>query len=147
MPIKWKSFNGNGNERGRGPGGWVPFFPGIPSQTQKKNEGPAIDVYQDKNNLYIEMPLYGIKPESVEVSVDDNILSVQSKVNEKQIKQKTDYLHQEIIKGSFRRSIKLPVKVKSNEAVAEFSNSILKISIPKVAEVASKAKKIPIKIK
>ncbi|MFH1460801.1 MAG: Hsp20/alpha crystallin family protein [Patescibacteria group bacterium] len=145
MPIKWKQFN---DSRGPvnapdvfGEDEWVPFVP-----TFRPDE-PAIDIYQDKNNLYVEIPLVGIKPENVEVSIDNNILTIQGKIEEKkQIKEK-DYLRKEIRRGSFRRVIKLPVEVKEGKAMAESSGGILKITIPKTVKTSSKTKRVPIKIK
>lgn len=150
MPIKWRPFKEfedfnkpdlfNGRERE----GWVPFFPTFPAP---KTKGPAIDIYQDKVNLYVEVPLPGVNPENVEIAIEDNILSIQGRVDaEKELKE-TDYIHREVHKGSFRRVIKLPVEVKGDKAIAEFSNGVLKIAIPKAAKITSRAKKIPIKVK
>ncbi|MFC1700615.1 Hsp20/alpha crystallin family protein [Patescibacteria group bacterium] len=151
MPIKWQpfkeleDFNKQNPFGGQGRGGWVPFFPEVPQA--RRSNGPAIDIYQDKNNLYIEMPLPGVKPENVEISIENNVLSVQGKEGEKKIEKETNYIHREVRHGSFRRVVKLPVEVKNDKAEAEFSNGILKISIPKSVKTASKANKVPIKIK
>lgn len=152
MPIKWQPFkelenfnkmNPFGNGKGQG-GGWVPFFPGAPT---RKNKGPAVDIYQDKVNLYVEAPLPGVNPGNVEIAIESNVLTIQGKTEEKKILKETEYIHREVLKGVFRRMIKLPVEVKGDQATAEFSNGILKISVPKAGKIISKAKKIPIKIK
>lgn len=146
MPIKWKPFK----ELERPfnlpdlfeEEGWVPFVP-----TFRVDE-PPIDIYQDKNNIYVEVPLSGIKPENVEISVEENILTIQGKTEEtKEVKEK-DFLRKEIRRGSFRRMVKLPMGVKKDQAVAESANGMLKITIPKVAGKAlPQATRIPIKIK
>ena len=145
MPIKWKSFNDSGRPFSvpEMPNGedWVPFVPHF------RAEEPAIDIYQDKNNLYVEISLIGIKPEDVKISIEDNILMIEGKTEEKKQVKEQDYLRKEIRKGSFRRSIKLPVEVKDNKAKAESIGGILKITIPKAAKSISKGKEIPIKIK
>ncbi len=146
MPIKWQPFKEPERPLNlpRMPvpeEDWMPFLP-----TQRAEE-PSIDIYQDKNNLYVEIPLVGIKPENVEISIDDNILVIQGKSEEEKEIKKKDYLRKEIKKGSFRRVIELPVEVKGNKAVAESKGGILVISIPKVAKAISKTKKIPIEIK
>ena len=120
---------------------WVPFVPTF------RMEEPAMDIYQDKNNLYVEMPLAGIKPENVDISIKDNILTVAGKVEEKKEQQEKDYLRKEVRKGSFRRVVKLPVSVKENQAKAESQTGVLKITIPKAAKATPQLKKIPIKIK
>jgi len=145
MPIKWQPFQ-EPKENPNTPDlfnqeNWMPFMP------VAGNEDPAVDIYQDKNNLYVEVSLIGIEPKDVQISIDDNILIIQAKTKEtKEIKEK-DYLMREIKKGSFRRVIKLPVEVKGNKAIAESLKGILKITVPKVAKTNSNAKKIPIEIK
>ncbi len=119
----------------------MPFSPFHPA------EEPAVDIYQDKNNLYVEIALGGVKPENVSVSIEDNILYIEGKVEEKKESKGRDYFTKEIRRGSFRRALKLPVDVKSNQAKAESFGGMLKISVPKVAKAAPQAKKVPIKIK
>ncbi|NQV00624.1 MAG: Hsp20/alpha crystallin family protein [Parcubacteria group bacterium] len=150
MPIKWRSFK----ELEKGPNsphlpnmteggeeGWMPFVPTF------QQEEPMVDIYQDKGNLYIDISLSGIKPEDVEISIDDNILTIQGKSEDKKEIKEENYLRKEIRKGSFRRVIKLPVDIKDNQAKAESKNGMLKITIPKVSKTISKAKKVPIQIK
>jgi len=147
MPIKWQPFKElegmphlphphRGEEEN-----WVPFVPTF------RPEEPAIDVYQDKNNLYVEVPLVGIKPENVNVSIENGVLTVEGKTEEAKEAKDKDYLRKEIRKGSFRRVIKLPVEVKKDKASAESLKGVLKITIPKAAQTTSRAKKVPIKIK
>ena len=145
MPIKWQPFqepkkNLNIPDMPENEN-WLPFMP------MTKNEDPAVDIYQDKTNLYVEVSLLGVNIKDVEISIKDNILTLQAEKKEKKEIKEKDYLRKEITKGSFRRVIKLPVEVKENKAFAESIEGILKITIPKVAKANSNAKKIPIKIK
>jgi len=145
MPIKWQPFqepkkNLNIPDMPENEN-WLPFMP------MTKNEDPAVDIYQDKTNLYIEVSLLGVNIKDVEILIKDNILTLQAEKKEKKEIKEKDYLRKEITKGSFRRVIKLPVEVKENKAFAESIEGILKITIPKVAKANSNAKKIPIKIK
>ena len=120
---------------------WVPFVPTF------RAEEPAVDIYQDKNNLYVEIPLTNVNPEDVEISIDDNILTIQGKSQEKKEIKEKDYLRKEIRRGSFRRVIKLPVEVRGSKATAESVSNMLKITIPKMTKAIPQSKKIPIKIK
>jgi len=146
MPIKWRPFKELERpfrlpEAFEEHEDWVPFIPTF------RTEEPAVDIYQDRNNLYVEFPLAGIKPEDVQISIEDNILTIQGKTEEKKEIKEEDYLRKEIRKGTFRRMIKLPVEVKGDRAVAESISGMLKITIPKIAKIAPKAKRIPIKVK
>ncbi len=119
----------------------TPFSPFRPT------EEPAVDIYQDKNNLYVEIALGGVKPENVDVSIEDNVLYIEGGLEEKKELKDRNYFTKEIRTGSFRRALKLPVDVKGEQALAESLGGMLKITIPKVAKSAPQAKKIPIKIK
>ena len=138
MPIKWQPFQ-EPKKDSNAPDlfeqeDWLPFMP------MMKNENPAIDIYQDKNNLYVEISLIGVDPGDVQVSIKDNILTIETKKEDKKeisskggrasgAKEK-DYLRREIRKGSFRRVVKLPVEVKGGKAFAESLKGVLKITVP-----------------
>jgi len=145
MPIKWKQFEGMGKSFNLPEmpteENWVPFVPHF------KSEEPAVDIYQDKNNLYVEISLSGIKPGDIKISIENNILNIEGKTEEKKELKEQDYLRKEIRRGSFSRAIRLPVPVKESAAKAASLDNILKITIPKVAKSISKGKEIPIKIK
>jgi len=148
MPIKWRQFKelerpSHSPDSFEEFGGdeWVPFIPTF------RAEEPAMDIYQDKNNLYVEIPLIGIDPKNLEISIDDNILTIQGEKEEKKEIKEKDYLRKEIKKGAFRRVVKLPIEVKGRRATAKSVGGMLKITIPKAARTTSQAKKIPIKIK
>lgn len=152
MPIKWQPFKSpqglppfrspfDMNDLEPGGEGFAPFAP-----FSRAGE-PAVDIYQDKNNLYVEISLGGINPENVEVSVEDDVLIVQSAAKEEKEFKEKDYLRKEIKRSNFRRIVKLPVEVKGNKAIAEFKGGILKVTAPKAAKSGSKSTKIPIQIK
>jgi len=118
------------------------FMPVIPFRGK---HSPQVDVFQDKKNVYVEMPLAGVKPEDVEISVEDDVLTVSGKTEEKKEEKQKDYIRKEIRKGVFERTVVLPSKVKENKADAEFKNGMLKIVLPRAAE--AKKKKLKVKIR
>ena len=106
---------------------------------------PAVDIYQDKENVIVETPLAGIDPEKVDISIENDVLTISGKTEEKKEVKREDYYRKEVREGSFSRSVILPMAVKSNEAEATSEKGMLKITIPKAEE--AKPKKISIKIK
>ena len=118
------------------------FFPVIPAISRKSK--PSMNIYQTKENVVAEVSLAGVDPKDVEVSVENDILTLKSETKkEKEIKEK-DYYCKEIRSGSFIRSMGLPAHVKADKAQAESKDGILKIIIPK--DEKKMLKKIPIKI-
>ncbi len=106
---------------------------------------PALDVYQDKDNVIVEISLAGVDPEKVEISVENDVLTISGSTEEKKEVKREDYYRKEVRRGSFSRSVILPMSVKADMAEAHSSKGMLKIIIPKADEV--KPKKIAVKVK
>ena len=119
------------------------FFPAFPAMSGKAL--PSLDVYQTKDSVVAEVSLAGVDPKDVEANVENDILTVKGETKKEKETKEKDYYCKEIRTGSFRRSVALPVHVKSGEAKAESKDGILKITVPKAEK--KMAKKIPIKVK
>jgi HSP20 family protein len=117
---------------------WVPMFP------VWKPHLPAMDVYQTDKEVIAEINLPGIDPSKVEVSIENNVLYVSGKSEEKREEKKKDYAYREIRRGSFERAVALPADVKESKAKATYKDGVLKIVVPKSA-AARKVKKIKVK--
>ncbi len=116
------------------------FVPMIPVRWSES----IADIYEEGNNLVVEMPLAGVDPEKLEISIEDGRLSVKGSVEEKKEIKEDAYWRKEIRRGAFERSVALPLEVESEKAEATYSKGILKITLPKSGE--SKAKKVKVKV-
>lgn len=103
---------------------------------------PAIDMYEDKDNIIVETQLAGINPDDVSISIENDTLSIKGESEKKSEIDEKNYYRKEIRRGSFYRSISLPTKVNGDEAKAVAEEGVLKITIPKAAEVKPKTIKI-----
>ena len=136
---------------------WTPIFPDFDDldklmdsmlPTVRGNQfgfTPALDMYEDKHNIIVEVQLGGINPEQVKVSIENNVLAIKGESEKKSEVDDKNYYRQEIRRGSFYRSLPLPAKVNGDEAEAVNEEGILKITIPKLT--AKQAKVIKIKNK
>ena len=106
---------------------------------------PSVDIYEKGNNLIIDCPMPGMHADKVEISIENNILTLQGKMEKKSEVEEKDYFRREIRSGSFFRQIPLPANVQGEKASASYEDGILKIAVPKVLK--SKSKKIDIKVK
>lgn len=104
----------------------------------------AVDVYDDKENVYAEMHLPGIDPEKLDISVEENFLKVAASREEEKEKKEKNYYAKEIRRGSFERTIRLPYAVQKGKSDAQYKNGVLKITLPKQQE--EKAEKIRISV-
>ena len=116
------------------------YTPGMP-----KGFVPAIDIYQTKDTVVVETPLAGVDPENVNISIENDILTMEGSMEKKSEVDEKEYYRKEVRTGHFHRAIALPVSVQGDDAKADFEDGILKISIPKMK--ASKPKTIKVNIK
>ena len=125
---------------------WSPMFPFddmdsmfdnmMPSRLMKGMQAftPAIDVYETKKDVLVELSVPHIDPDKVDISIKNNVLHIKGSTEKKREVEDKDYYRREIRSGSFYRSIPLPTAVIGNKASAVHENGVIKISIPK-AEV------------
>lgn len=107
-------------------------------------DGPALplDVTTDPNRLTIEAALPGIKPEDVDITVENNTVTISGRTAEERKAEEGSYVVQEIRRGSFSRSVTLPNGLEPDKATATFEHGILRLEIPKAEQLKPRQIKI-----
>lgn len=92
---------------------------------------PITDVYTEGDGmLTVEAHLPGFSPDDVEVSVDDGALVIQAERHEKtEDDKKKTYVMRESTSSYYRR-IALPEKADEGAIAADFSEGVLKVTVP-----------------
>lgn len=103
----------------------------------------SIDVYQTPAEIVVKSTIAGVKPEDIDISINNDMLTIRGKREMQEIIQDSHYLYRECYWGSFSRSVILPVEVEANKIEATLENGILTVALPK----AKSAKQISIKVK
>ncbi|HSU96191.1 MAG TPA: Hsp20/alpha crystallin family protein [Gemmatimonadaceae bacterium] len=95
---------------------------------------PPVDVREDNHEIALSVELPGVKPEDVEVTSDNGMLTVRGhKTAERKEGDGTEYHLVERSYGSFTRSFRLPKGVDDSKITANFSNGVLDVHVPKAA--------------
>ncbi len=103
---------------------------------------PPVDVYETDQNVVLKVELPGIKPDEVEVRVEDHTLFLKGERKfEKEVKEE-NYHHIERSYGNFVRTFPLPNSVNAEEAKAEYKDGVLTLTMPKREEAKPKTIKI-----
>ena len=98
---------------------------------------PAVDMYEEDNNVVVEAQLAGVDPKDVDLSIDNDVLTLRGRSEKKNEVDEKDYYKKEIVQGNFYRNIPLPASVKGEEAKAVAEEGVLKVTIPKAEEKRS----------
>ncbi|MEA3398353.1 MAG: Hsp20/alpha crystallin family protein [Patescibacteria group bacterium] len=103
----------------------------------------SIDVYQTPHKIIVKSTIAGVKPEDIDISVNNDMLTIRGKREMEEKINEENYLFRECYWGSFSRSIILPVEIETDKIEAVLENGVLTIILPK----AKNAQEISIKVK
>lgn len=101
------------------------------------------DLVETDDSLILKADLPGLKPEDVDISVSDGVLTVKGEYKTEKEEEEGNVHFRERRYGRFQRAIRLPGNVDTDAAEAKFEDGVLKISLPKTEE--AKPKQIEVK--
>ncbi len=102
----------------------------------------TIDLYQNSDEIVLESPIAGVKPEDLDIAITSESVTIRGKrEKDKRIKDE-DYFYQECYWGRFARSIILPQEVDAEKSEAAIKNGVLVIKLPKLNRQRSKKIKV-----
>jgi len=105
---------------------------------------PAVDLYQEKDDIVVKAELPGIDKNNIEVSLSDHHLTIKGEKKKEEEVKEENYYRSERSYGAFVRTVDLPVDVHGEKVKASFKNGILEVRLPKTEE--AKAKEIKVKV-
>src|SRR5512136_951167 len=115
-------------------------FGGVPAGTEDWNI--SLDVVQRPDEIVVKASIPGVKPEAIDLAIEDNILTLRSERKLDFEDENSVYLIQERSTGSFYRALRLPETVDANKIHSTYENGVLTVNLP----VAEEKKKKQIKI-
>ncbi|GMU74309.1 MAG: heat-shock protein Hsp20 [Candidatus Campbellbacteria bacterium] len=130
---------------------WDPFNMMSPSFFRNRGLGnvstlfPKVDVEETDNEIRVTANVPGIDPNSINVEVGDDYLSLSGKIDKETKDEKRGKVYRyEREYGEFRREFALPARVNKDGIVAKSKNGVLTITLPKSEEELKKRVKIDV---
>lgn len=117
------------------------------SALARRNGGEAaltlpIDIRQTDEAYVLEASVPGFKPEDVEVTLDQNVLTIQGTQRQESEEEKGGWVRRERRTGSFRRQVVLPAEVRAEEISASFEHGVLTVTVPRAQK--AQPRRIPV---
>ena len=104
--------------------------------------GPALNVYEENDNLMVEAQLPGMKPADLDINVEQGVLTISGQTTAEQERKERNYLIREHRTGRFSRSLRLPATYNPDACQATFEHGVLRLTFPK--SEAAKPRRIQI---
>lgn len=119
----------------------------LPAVFGNGSAAPRIDVKETATGIEVSAELPGVDEKDIEVELQDDVLTIrgEKKIEKEEGDKEKGYHVMERSYGSFARSVALPYSAESDKVTADFTKGVLKVVIPRPAEVAAKTKKIEVK--
>jgi len=104
---------------------------------------PAVDATEKDGNLVIRAELPGVKPEDVDISLHDNVLTISGERRAEQEEERGGYYIRERRYGTFSRSFSLPAGTDESKVRARYEQGVLEVTVEGAA-VVTEPKRIQI---
>jgi len=104
---------------------------------------PAVDLFEDRDNLVVKAELPGMKKEDIEISLHENSLIISGERKVETDENEGESSRSERFFGRFQRALELPKPVDANNVTASYKDGILTVKLPKTEE--SKPRQISVK--
>ena len=103
-----------------------------------------LDVVADGDDFVVRASMPGVSPENIQVSIEDNVLTIRGETSSHFESTESNYLMRERRSGSFHRSLRLPDTVDQDRAEPRYEHGVLTVSLPKAE--AKKARQFEVKV-
>lgn len=104
---------------------------------------PSVDITENDNAFVLHADIPGVKPEDIEVSMDNAVLTIKGERTAEEKTEKENFRRVERQYGMFYRRFTLPDTADAEKIEAHSEHGVLKVTIPK-KEVAL-ARRISVK--
>jgi HSP20 family protein len=121
MDRMWRSFGQEGSEPGN-----------------VENWAIPLDVVQEGDNIIVKASVPGVNPEDIDVSIENDVLTIKGQSKGGREHQEGNYLMRERRAGSFYRALRLPDTVDSDKAPPHYEHGVLSITFPRMESKRAK---------
>lgn len=105
---------------------------------------PAVDVFEEKDEIVVKAEIPGIEKDSIEVNLSDHVLTIKGEKKQEEEVKEENYYRSERSYGSFVRTLELPKDVQADKVKATFKNGVLEVRMPKTEQAKARAIKVKV---
>jgi HSP20 family protein len=121
---------------------WRGHYPATEEGGEMEGWTIPLDVIEEGNNIVVHATVPGVKPEDIEVTLEENVLTIKGKTEAEPEHKEGEYLMRERRAGAFHRMLRLPDTVNTEKAETAYGDGVLTITFPKLE--AKKAKHLKV---
>ncbi|WP_373480849.1 Hsp20/alpha crystallin family protein [Geminocystis sp.] len=103
---------------------------------------PAVELFDNQDSLTLRVLIPGIDKKDLDISVTREAVKISGEYRHQEENKDNGYYVSEFNYGKFERTINLPVAIQNDKVIADYSDGILTLILPRVEEVKNKVFKV-----
>ena len=103
---------------------------------------PAVNIREGEKEFTLELAIPGMKKEDFNVEVDEDVMTISMETKTETTKEEEKYTRREFRYNAFKRAFTLPESVDQDQITADYTDGILRFTLPKKAEALPKPKRL-----
>ena len=110
---------------------------------------PAVEIKQSETDYKVKVQLPGVNKDDIDIEIDNDFMTITAEIEEeKEEKEQKDknmkYHTCEFRYGKYKRTISFDQPIRTEDAIANYKNGILTITLPKQKVEETKTRKLEI---
>ena len=110
---------------------------------------PAVEIKQSETDYKVKVQLPGVNKDDIDIEIDNDFMTITAEIeeekDEKEQKEKNMKYHTcEFRYGKYKRTISFDQPIRTEDAIANYKNGILTITLPKQKVEETKTRKLEI---
>jgi len=106
-----------------------------PEQREREFFVPPVNIFETDDHYVVEADLPGVTKEGLEITVEDNQLTIIGRRSDLQEVPNAEVLYQETRPGDFRRVFELDPTIDTSKINAKMQQGVLTLTLPKAEKV------------
>ena len=99
---------------------------------------PALDVFEDKDNVYVRAELPGMRKEDIQLTLHEGSLSISGERKSEDKYKDAEVYRSERFFGRFQRTVSLDTPLVGDKVKASYKDGILTVTLPKAEQAKPK---------
>ena len=143
LPIRWDPFRDFGSLQRELDSLLRETFGGALTETgtAMTTLSPAVNSFIKDNVFHLQAELPGVSKDDLDISIEENVLTIKGERKETKEKEERDYLLRESRYGSFVRRMTLPDGVNTDKVHAVCEEGVLEVTMP-IEKKAANSRKV-----
>jgi len=122
--------------------GWLrPFYEMFPDWMMREHEReldlrmPRVDLLDKEDEILVRAELPGVDKKDLDINLSGGMLTIKGETKREEKEEKGEYYRSEITRGSFSRTLQMPVEVDEKAVKAVFNDGMLEVHLPKTHKI------------